>query len=296
MEERSVEPNSLFFKGVENRKEHLVKIGYSATYFAITFILLGYTAHAWSTSNAWDIGLRPAFSYNGMESLVGTNGWSVNRIAWVYLAPPLWGILVSIFALIAFSAVEGRNVHTRTLLFWLAVNGYLLYFSYVITGILSGQDYGSQFFTGFVAFYAWLLWGKAKIFGVLAIQAILSLLYSILFSKGIFQLNYSRLLAAKTIIGKQIIFIHIFALPVMLGIIFIILSTFPMDFKYQLVRFTCAVPIAIVAALGMSLFKAKHISIVKGGLKPVPLIGLIILLLLMFSSRFWLQLMLKPLW
>ena len=48
--------NSLLFKGVENRAEHFRKIGYSAFYFAATFILLSYTSHARSTSNAWDVG------------------------------------------------------------------------------------------------------------------------------------------------------------------------------------------------------------------------------------------------
>ena len=103
--------NSLLFKGVEDRKEHFRKIGYSACYFAFSWIILAYTAHAWSTSNAWDIGLHPLFSYDGMEQLSNTVGWNLNRIAWVYLAPPLWGLLVSFFALITFSTIEGKHVH-----------------------------------------------------------------------------------------------------------------------------------------------------------------------------------------
>ena len=293
MEER--QSNSLIFKGVEDRNEHFRKIGYSAFYFAASFILLAYTSYAWSASNAWDIGLFPKFSYDGMDSLVGTSGWSINKIAWVYLAPPLWGLIISVFALIAFSAIEGRNVHIRTILFWLSVNGFLLYFSYVVMGIISGQDYGSKLFTGFVAFYSWMLWSKAKIYGILIFQLLLSMAYALLFSKGVLQLNYSRILASKSN-GKPIVFFNVFVLPVSLGFVLIAIATFPMDFKYQLIRMGSLLPIGIVTVLGLSLHKAKHISIVKGGLKPVPFSGLIILVTLLLLSRFWLQLHVNPLW
>lgn len=287
--------NSLLFKGVENRTEHYRKIGYSALYFAISFILLSYTSHGWSTSNAWDIGLYPRFSYDGMETLAGTGGWSINRIAWVYLAPPIWGLIVSLFALIAFTAIEGKNVHLRTILFWFAVNGYLLYLSYVVMGIASGQDYGSKLFTGFVAFYSWLLWSKGKIYGILIVQLILSLAFPLLFSKGVLQLNYSRLLASKSN-GKPIVFINVFVFPVTLGFILIALTTFPMDFRYQIIRMGTLMPIALVTLLGLMLHKAKHISIVRGGLKPVPVVGLVVLTLLLLASRFWLKVNVIPLW
>lgn len=287
--------NSLLFKGVEDRNLHYRKILYSAVYFAITFIFLNYTAHAWSTSNAWDIGLYPLFSYDGMDSLAGTVGWSVNRIAWVYLAPPLWGLILSFFALIAFTAIEGRNVHTRTILFWFAVNGYLLYFSYIIMGIFSGQDYGSDMFEGFVAFYSWLLWSKGKIYGILIVQGVVSLAFPLLFSKGVLQLNYSRLLASKHN-GKPIVFMNIFVLPAMVGFVLIALATFPMDFKYQIIRMGTLIPLGIITLLGLALHKAKHISIVKGGLKPVPIVGLIVLVVMLLASRFILQISVQPLW
>ncbi|MCB0754748.1 MAG: hypothetical protein KDB98_04090 [Flavobacteriales bacterium] len=293
MEEKKT--NSLIFIGIENRNEHFRKIGYSAIYFAATFIFLSYTSHAWSTSNAWDIGLRPLFSYDGMESLAGTGGWSVYRIAWVYLAPPIWGLVVSIFSLVAFTAIEGRNVHLRTILFWLAVNGFLLYLSYVIMGIISGQDYGSKLFTGFVAYYSWLLWSKGKIYGILIVQLIISLAYPMLFSKGILQLNYSRLLASKSN-GKPIVFLNVFVLPATLGLILVAVATFPMDFRYQVIRMGILMPVALISLLGLALHKAKHIQIVKGGLKPVPLVGLIVLVVLLILSRFWLQLHVEPLW
>ena len=287
--------NSLIFKGVENRNEHFRKIGYSAIYFAATFIFLSYTSHAWSTSNAWDIGLRPLYNYDGMDSLAGTGGWSVYKIAWVYLAPPLWGLVVSLFSIVAFTAIEGRNVHLRTILFWLAVNGFLLYLSYVIMGIISGQDYGSKLFTGFVAYYSWLLWSKGKIYGILIVQLVFSLAYALLFSKGVLQLNYSRVLASKSN-GKPVVFFNVFVLPVTIGFVLIALTTFPMDFRYQVIRMGTMMPIALLALLGLALHKAKHIHIVKGGLKPVPLLGLAIMTILLLLSRFWLQLHVEPLW
>lgn len=287
--------NSLLFKGVENRSEHFRKIGYSAFYFAATFILLSYTSHAWSASNAWDVGFSPQFSYDEMDSLAGTGGWTVNKIAWVYLAPPIWGLVVSLFSIVAFTAIEGKNVHMRTILFWLSVNGFLLYLSYVVMGIISGQDYGSKLFTGFVAFYSWLLWSKGKIYGILIMQLILSLAFPLLFSKPILQLNYSRLLASKSN-GKPIVFVNVFALPVTIGFILIAVTTFPMDFQYQIIRMATLMPIALVALLGLVLHKAKHISIVKGGLKPVPLVGLVVLIVLLVASRFWLKLHVDPLW
>lgn len=287
--------NSLFFKGVEDRNLHYRKILYSAIYFAITFIIMNYTAHAWSTSNAWDIGLYPQFSYDGMESLAGTGGWSVNRIAWVYLAPPLWGLLVSVFAIIAFTAIEGVHVHLRTILFWFAINGYLLYFSYIVMGIFSGQDYSSDMFEGFVAFYSWLLWSKGKIYGILIIQGIFSLAYSLLFSKCVLQLNYSRLLASK-LNGKPIVFANVFVLPALAGFILIAIATFPMDLKYQVIRMGTLIPIGVIILLGLAMHKAKHISIVKGGLKPVPVVGLVVLISLLIASRLVLQANVNPLW
>ncbi len=283
------------FVGVEDRNMHLRKIGYSAVYFAVTFILMNYTSHAWSTANAWNLGFRPTFSYDGMEVLAGQGGWNLNRIAWVYLAPPIWGLFISLFASVTFTSINGKHVHTRTLLFWLAINGYLLYFSYVITGLLSGQDYGSKLFTGFVAFYSWLLWSPGKIIGVLIVQAILSLTIPLAFSKGVLQLNYSRLSASRKH-GKPIVFLNVFVFPVAVGCALVALTTFPMDLRYQFIRMLSMVLMAIVIGLGMVLYKAKHIQIVKGGLKPVPILGLIVLVVVLLCSRFGLSIEAQPLW
>ncbi len=284
-----------FYTGVENRDEHLRKIGYSTFYFAATFIFVHYLGHAISTANAWDLGHRPLFSYDRMDNLAGTTNWTVARIAWVYLAPPLWGLLLSILSLIAFRLTQGKQTHVKTLLFWLSINGFLMYFSYLVTGILSGQDYSSTMFTGFASYYGWLEWSSAKIYGILSIQMIVSLPFAILFSKGVLQLNYSRLLAAKNN-GKTLIFLTVVILPFFIGSLLIAVTTFPMDMGYQAVRLLCFIPIFIVMFLGMGFHRAKHISIVKGGLRPVPLIGLILLIALLLASRFGLQVSVQPFW
>jgi hypothetical protein len=181
------------------------------------------------------------------------------------------------------------------MLFWFSINGFLLYFSYVVMGIASGQDYSSKLFTGFVAYYSWLLWGKGKIYGILIVQLILSLFYALLFSKGTLQLNYSRILASRSK-GKPIVFLNVFALPAFLGFMIIGLTTFPMDVRYQIIRMGVLIPVGLVTLLGLGLHKAKHIQIVKGGLKPVPLIGLIVLTSLLLFSRFLLQIHVEPFW
>jgi hypothetical protein len=256
---------------------------------------VNYSSHAWSTAHAWDIGYRPLFSYDGMDVLKNTTGWSVHRVAWVYLAPPLWGLLVSLVSLASFNFVEGKSTHVRTILFWFAVNGFLLFFSYQITGILSGQDYGSKLFTGFVGYYSWLLWDEPKIYGVLTFQTVVSLAIPLLFSKGMLQLNHSRQLAAKSK-SKVLIFLHVMVVPAFVGCVIVAISTFPMDFGYQSIRMMCLVPILLVALLGLVFYKAKHISISKGGLSSVSMAVVVVFILTLFASRFVLSVSVEPFW
>ncbi|MFT4545662.1 MAG: hypothetical protein ACI9UR_002575 [Bacteroidia bacterium] len=284
-----------FFTGVENREEHLLKIGYSAFYFAFTFILLHYIGHAWSTANAWDFGYRPLFSYDRMDSLATTDNWTVARVGWVYLASPLFGLAVSIASVVLFRTVDGTRTHLKTILYWFGVNGFMLYFSYLITGLLSGQDYGSTMYTGFASYYGWLEWESGKIYGILTVQILLSLPYAVLFSKPVLQLNYSRLLASKQN-GKSLVFINVVLLPFLIGIALIVLTTFPLDARYQIVRLFCYFPLFLVMYLGVGFYRAKHISIVKRGLKPVPMMGLIVLIILLLVSRVGLSLPIEPFW
>lgn len=284
-----------FFTGVENRNEHIIKLLASGGYFAITFILVSYMGHFWSANNAWTLGYHPTFNYDSMESLTGSTGWTRSRIAWVYLAPPVWGMLVAIFAIVGFRSVDSKKTHLRTLLFWLSLNGFLLYFSYIVTGIFSGQDYGSILFTGFVGFYSWLHLDKGPIYLLLILQFFISMPFGLVYSKPVLQQNYSRMLAAKRN-GKPVIFLNVVLVPFLVGSLLIALTTFPMALGYQTIRMFSFLPIFIVILLGLSLFKSKHITIVKGGLRAVSSAIIILLFVLILASRFWLQVPVKPIW
>lgn len=283
------------FREIEDSRIYSLKLANSAVYFSITFIIVAYTGHCWSASNAWDLGYHPTFSYEGMENLVDTKGWTAKRVAWVYLAPPMWGLLVAILSLVLYNFSDSRKVHLQTVLLWLSFNGFALYLSYVITGILSGQNYSSEFFTGFAGFYGWLEWSKAKSTAILCLQGIASLPFVLLYSKPVLQLNFSRLLATRKN-GKSVIFIHVFVFPLLLGCLFVGVATFPMDINYQLTRMISCLFILPIIGLGMNLHKAKYITIVKGGLSPLPFIALFILIALLFASRLPLQSTLNPLW
>lgn len=283
------------FREVEDVGAYRRKSLNSAIYFTVTFILVSYTGYCWSASNAWDVGYSPSFSYEGMENLVSTSGWTLKKVAWVYLAPPLWGLLIAFLGLIMFNLSDSRNTHLQTFLFWLSVNGFMLYFSYVITGILSGQNYSSKFFTGFAGVYGWLEWSKAKATAILCLQGLVSLPFVLFYSKPVLQLNFSRLLATRKN-GKPMIFFHVVLLPFLLGCLLLISATFPMDMNYQLVRLMSYSFVFVTMALGMGLHKAKYITIVKGGIKPLSTTLLSLLTLGLVLSRFVLGMKLAPLW
>ena len=196
---------------------------WSALYFAITFILLNYTSHFWSSINAWQIGFNPSFSYNGMDRILPSAGWSAKRIAFVYLAPPLWGLFSSAVGYIGFSKTSGLKTHLRTFFFWHSFNGFLLYFSYLITGILSGVDYASDFFTGFAGFYTWLEWPKSTIIGIIVFQIITGLALSLIFPPLILKLNHSRKINLQRS-GKWIVLVNVFLIPTLLGSMLVLLQ------------------------------------------------------------------------
>lgn len=283
------------FREIEDLRAYRQKLSTSAIYFAVTFIIVSYSAHAWSASNAWDFGYRPSFSYDGMDNLVATSGWTVKKVAWVYLAPPIWGIVVAVLGMIGHRAVDSRKTHLQTFLFWLSINGFLLYLSYVSTGILSGQNYSSKFFTGFAGFFGWLEWGQLKSTSLLIVLLIVSLSFALIYSKPVLQLNFSRYLATRKQ-GKLIIFVHIVFFPFLIGCLLVALSTFPMDLNYQVVRMATYLIVFLVILLGMNLHKAKHITIVKGGLKPLSPTVISILVVVLILSRFVLEMKIEPLW
>ncbi|MCF8463984.1 MAG: hypothetical protein K9G41_04045 [Flavobacteriales bacterium] len=231
-----------------------------------------------------------------MDSLLGTTGWSPKRIAFIYLMPAATGILALIIGFIALRIARTKQVHLRTFMFWLSLNGLLMYMSYIATGYLSGVNFNSKFFTGFVGLYAWLFWKDITIYGVLLLQVLLCIPVLLYFGRLVLSLNYSSsLLKQKN--GKFIIWINIVFIPFLIGVLIVIAATFPMEFGYQLVRILSFLPIAFIVAIGTQLFSTKHISIIKGGMKPLPIVllafGIGILILI---SRTVLSLSIGPLW
>jgi hypothetical protein len=286
----------LIYTDVEDKGSLHLKWLYSGLYFAVTFIVLNYSSHAWSTSHAWDHGYRPLFSYAGMDNLQHTSGWTVSKIAWVFLAPPVWGLGVSLLSLGAFRSVDSLRTNLRTILFWFSVNGFLLFYSYLTTGLMSWANWTSKFFMGFVGFFAWLDWTKGTIIGVTAVFSILALAYSFIFSKPVMQLNYSRLLASRPN-GKSIVFLNVVFIPYIIGCALVAIASFPMDLGYQAVRMVSYLPVFVFCMLGISFFKSKYITVVRGGLKHGSTwLWVVLAVSLVLITRLVLSVKIGPLW
>ncbi len=284
------------FFSIENRKEHLLNLFTSSLYFAITFIALHYIGHAWSTSNAHLEGYTPLFSYNGMDSLLGTTGWSARKIGFIFLMPPLTGIIALIVGLISLRLARIKHVHFRTFMFWLSLNGLLMYTSYVTTAYLSGINFNSKFFTGFVSLYAWFFWEDITIYGVLFAQTLVCIPILLYFGKLILSLNYSNsLLKQKN--GRIIIWINVVVIPFAIGVVIVGAATIPMDFGYQLARIATFFPMSVIMVAGMHLFSTKNIVIIRGGMNGVSTAILITAtVLLIVLTRTVLSMSTGPLW
>jgi len=178
------------------------KLLYSSIYFTLAYIAVTYTGHAWTTANAWSLGYDPLFSFDGMDTLRHTTGWTATKIAWVYLASPLWGLFISVLWLLIFHRVLPRYTHLRTLLLWLSIHGFLHYFSFILTGLFYGEDITSTFYTGFVAYYKWLHWDCTQINGTLVLLGLISLPYTFLYSKPIMRLSHSKRLSVTNYVVR----------------------------------------------------------------------------------------------
>jgi hypothetical protein len=284
------------FFSIENRKEHMLNLFTSSLYFAITFIALHYIGHAWSTSNAHLEGYTPLFSYNGMDSLLGTTGWSARKIGFIFLMPPLAGIIALIVGLISLRLARTKHVHFRTFMFWLSLNGLLMYASYVTTAYLSGLNFNSKFFTGFVSLYAWFFWKDITIYGLLLIQTLLCIPILLYFGRLILSLNYSNsLLKQKN--GRIIIWTNVVVIPFVIGVLIVVAATIPMDLGYQLSRIATFFPMSVIMIAGMHLFSTKNIVVVKGGMNGVSVAVLIATTaLLILLVRTVLSISTGPLW
>jgi hypothetical protein len=267
---------------------------WSALYFALTFTILNYSSHFWSAFNSWQIGFSPSFSYNGMDRILPSTAWSAKRIAFVYLAPSFWGLFSSAVGFIGFTKTDGLRTHLRTLFFWLFFNGFLLYFSYLVTGILSGIDYASDFFTGFAGFYTWLEWPKSTILGIIMFQIITGLAFSLVFPPLILKLNHSRKINSQRS-GKWMVLMNVFIIPMLLGSILVLVATYPMSLSYQLVRILSCLPILGVCILAFKHVKYSGITFAKGGLSHRPYWQLAMAtLLLIVLCRFLFSISITP--
>lgn len=147
---------SSIFTDVEDLPRHTLNIFYSAFYFALTFVFLTYLSYAVVAINASILGYAPYLTFNGVDNLAQTTGWSIKRIAFVYLSAPLSGLAISVLSYYWYVGTNHKKSHLQQLFFWLSLNGFVLFYSYLLTGLLSVGEYSSRYFTGFVAFLSWL--------------------------------------------------------------------------------------------------------------------------------------------
>lgn len=223
------------FAGVENKREHLVKILWSGFYFALSYIIISYLSYLLQAFNASVLGYDAAFSFDGIKITGGTDPWSLKRVAFVFLTPPLFGILTSIAGSIAFASTNFNKSHLKLFFYWLAMNGFVFFYSYFFTGILSFGLYNSKYFTGFAVFLAWLYLERGTISILLLILAGIFTLYAFVFGTKTLSLNYSTSLYERRY-GRSIVFINVVLLPFIVGVSLLTVTTYPMDFNYNIIR------------------------------------------------------------
>jgi len=282
------------FTDVENPRQHLINIFYSAFYFALTFILLNYFGYLVLALNAKILDYQPVFSYNGIENLTNTYGWSTKRIAFVYLSSPIVGFLISFFAYYWYIGTDHHKPHLQQFFFWLSINGFVMFYSYLITGLFAVGNYSSKFFTGFVSFFSWLNWDDSMIFFALLVSAIGLLFYSLRFGRPVLKSSYSKNLLKKRN-GRKLVFVNVVLLPFGIGCIFLLASIFPMDLIYTLVRLACYPLVFLIIYWRITNRRKKVGRILKGGLSyrsPVVLLLLLAILIAisrtLLAHRFWL--------
>jgi hypothetical protein len=231
-----------------------------------------------------------------MDSLLGTTGWTARKIGFIFLMPSATGIIALLVGLISLRLARTKQVHLRTFMFWLSVNGLLMYASYVTTAYLSGLNFNSKFFTGFVSLYAWLFWKDITIYGVLFIQTLLCIPFLLYFGRLILSLNYSNsLLKQKN--GRIIIWTNVIVIPFAIGVVIVGAASIPMDFGYQFARIATFLPMSVIMVAGMHLFSTKNIVVVKGGMNGVSIVVLMLAtVLLLVLTRTVLSISTGPLW
>jgi hypothetical protein len=254
------------FADVENINQHIIKILWSGFYFALSYILISYSGYAIQSLNAAFLDYNVIFSYDSFQISGGIAPWSVKRIAFVFLAGPIFGLLVSWFAFFICNKIEFKYSHLRLFFFWLSINGFAMFYSYFFTGLLAFGNYYTKYFTGFAAFLAWLYLEKGTITLILLVVTILFTAYPLLYGWLTLSNSYSiELLEEKK--GRKNVFINVIVLPFITGIILIVGATYPLDFEYQVVRWMVYPIIFFIIYLWLVSIKHSSAIIKKGGIE-----------------------------
>ena len=270
---------------VDNPSEHLVKILYSSFYFAFTSILLTYLGYLALALNAAYLGYEPSLSFDGVEGLTDTRGWSVKRIAFVYLAPPLIGLLASIFGHYKYSVTDHKKSHWQNFYFWLSVNGFVLFYSYLASGLIAVGNFNSKYFVGFVSFFSWLKWDNKLITAVLLLLCLAFAFYARRYGWPVTKSFYSRKLLKKRV-GRNIMFVNIVVLPWLIGTLLVSAATFPMDLLFFAIRTCCYVVVFLMILWRINNKRKKVGKIIRGGMTyRSPLLWLVLVAFLVVLSR-----------
>lgn len=256
----------------------------SGFYFALTFIFFHYLGHVLTSVFAARFGYQVSFSYAGMDTLMYTTGWTVNRIAIVYVLPSVICLFIGMVSYLFYRKMPTVKIHFRTLFVWLTFNGFTFYFSHIISGLFSGFQFNSEFFTAFVSYYAWLGWEGEKVISVLVLQALFSAPLVYFLVRPYHELSYSNQLMASRSATKK--WREFLLFPIAFGVALIALATFPMNVGFSAIRIFSALLLSLFMLLFMNFKASGNYKIVQGGFVKTPklMIGSAIIALIMFCQ------------
>ena len=256
----------------------------SGLYFAVTFVFFNYLGHLLTSVFAARFGYQVSFSYSGMDTLMHTTGWNVYRIAVVYVLPSVVCFFIGVVSYLLYRKTSTLKLHFRMFFVWLAFNGFTFYFSHILTGLFSGFEFNSKFFTAFVSLYAWLGWEGKKVISILVLQALFSAPFVYLLVRPFHELSYSnQLMVSRSAVKKWREFLFF---PIGFGAVIITLATFPMDVDFSVIRILSALLLSLFMLLFMNFRASGSYKIVKGGFVKTPklIIGSAIIALVLFCQ------------
>jgi len=274
------------YERAENINQPGIKILWSGFYFALSYLLVSYSGYLVQALNASVIGYDVIFSYEGVSISGGTSPWTAKRIAFVFLAPPLHGMLISWIGFALCHTFTFKYSHLRIFFFWLSINGFALFYSYFFTGILAFGNFYTKYFTGFAAFFAWLYLGKGTITFLLLTFTALFTIYPLLFGWLTLSFSHSSELMERKQ-GRKIIFLNVLVFPFITGIILVFITTYPLDKAFQVVRWLVyPIVFSIIYSWFLSIKHATAI-VKKGGIENrSPWLLLLLMVIIILAGRF----------